>query len=149
GRIQKYISRSLRKHRLFFTMYIESERRETMRHFLLFIGGLVAGLILLANLGPLLLLGVSVWLLYLIFKKFLNARSTGAKVGWVILGLVILSISLSNMYALIAIVAGFILYWIYKNWNKEEDAPISTIEHNDDPFTNFEYEWRELTDKKI
>ncbi|HLR43308.1 MAG TPA: flagellar basal body rod protein [Pseudogracilibacillus sp.] len=120
-----------------------------MRHFLLFIGGLVAGLILLANLGPLLLLGVSVWLLYLIFKKFLNARSTGAKVGWVILGLVILSISLSNMYALIAIVAGFILYWIYKNWNKEEDAPISTIEHNDDPFTNFEYEWRELTDKKI
>src|SRR5699024_12379452 len=76
-------------------------------------------------------------------------RSTGAKVGWVILGLVILSISLSNMYALIAIVAGFILYWIYKNWNKEEDAPISTIEHNDDPFTNFEYEWRELTDKKI
>lgn len=119
-----------------------------MRHFLLFIGGLVAGLVLLMNLGPLLLLGVSVWLLYLIFKKFLKARSTGAKVAWVILGLAILSISLSNMYALIAIVAGLFLYWIYKNWNKE-DAPISTIEHQHDPFTNFEYEWQELTDKKI
>lgn len=119
-----------------------------MRHFLLFIGGLVAGLILLMNLGPLLLLGVCVWLLYLIFKQFLNARSTGAKVAWVILGLVILSISLSNMYALIAIVAGFILYWIYKKWTKE-DTPLSTIEHSDDSFTNFEYEWRELTDKKM
>lgn len=121
-----------------------------MRHFLLFIVGLIAGFILLFNLGPMLLLGVSIWLLYLIFKQFMQATSTGAKVGWVLLGLVILSIGISNVYAVIGIAAAFVLYWIYKNWN--EDEPVTsptTVPENNDPFTNFENEWRELTNKKI
>lgn len=121
-----------------------------MRHFLLFIVGLIAGLILLFNLGPMILLGVSIWLLYLIFKQFMQATSTVAKVGWVLLGLVVLSIGISNVYAVIGIAAAFILYWIYKNWS-EDDPVVSTTpaEDNSDPFMNFENEWHKLTNKKI
>lgn len=117
-----------------------------MRHFLLFIVGLIAGLILLFNLGPMLLLGVSIWLLYLIFKQFTKATSTGARVGWVLLGLVVLSIGISNIYAVIGIAAAFILYWIYTNWNEDDPVvPTAPAENNSDPFINFENEWRELT----
>lgn len=43
-----------------------------MKKFLLFVGGLAALLILLANLGPIVLLALSVWLLYVIFKKWIS-----------------------------------------------------------------------------
>lgn len=117
-----------------------------MRHFLFFVGGLAAGTVLILNLGPMILLGVSIWLLYLIFKQFMKASSIGAKIIWIILGLIVLSISLSNIYALIAIVAGFLLYWIYKNWNKENPVvSTSTNQNNYDPFMNFENEWKEIS----
>lgn len=121
-----------------------------MRHFLLFTVGLIAGLILLFNLGPMLLLGISIWLLYLIFKQFMKATSTAAKVGWVLLGLIVLSIGISNVYAVIGVAAAYILYWIYQNW-KEEDAfdKEPTVADYNDPFTNFESEWQKLTNKEI
>jgi len=121
-----------------------------VRHFLLFVGGLIAGIVLLMNLGPMLLLGISVWLLYLIFKQFMKTTSTLSKIGWVILGLIVLSIGVSNIYAVIGIAAGFALYWIYQNWNGDDPVvPPYTENDNDDPFTNFETEWRELSNKKI
>ncbi|MFD1849439.1 flagellar basal body rod protein [Oceanobacillus bengalensis] len=114
-----------------------------MRKFMLFVGGLVALLILLANIGPMVLLGLGVWLLYVVFKKFVKSDSTSGKVGWVILGLFVLGMVLSNIYSIIGIAAAFVLYYVYKNWNKEED-PIVQVVDNDDPFTNFEREWAEL-----
>ena len=81
-----------------------------MKKFLLFIVGIIALMILLANLGPIVLLGVCVWLLYLVFKQFIKANSTAAKIGWVILGLFIVSIAFSNIYAVIGIAAAYILY---------------------------------------
>lgn len=117
-----------------------------MRHFLLIVGGLVAAIVLLLNLGPMLLLGVSVWLLYLIFKQFMKATSLSAKILWVILGLIVLSIGLANLYALIAIVAFFALYWIYKNWNRANPVvPSAITEGNDDPFMHFEKEWQDIS----
>ena len=114
-----------------------------MRYFLLFLAGLTAAFILLANLIPLALLGVSIWLLYLVFKRFMNAETTAAKVGWVIVGLIILSVGISNIYAVMGIAAAFVLYWIYKNWNKAGlDQPDNG---DDDPFMNFEREWSHLT----
>ncbi|RKQ35513.1 flagellar basal body rod protein [Oceanobacillus halophilus] len=114
-----------------------------MKKFMLFVGGLVALIILLANLGPMVLLGLSLWLLYVIFKKFVRSDSTAGKVGWIILGLFIASIAFSNIYAVIGLAAAYALYLIYKNWNKEDDPMVHVME-DDDPFTNFEREWAEL-----
>jgi|SRR5690606_11181727 len=114
-----------------------------MRKFMLFIGGLIALLVLLANLGPMVLLGISIWLLYIVFKKFVKSDSAAGKIGWVILGLFILGIALSNIYAVLGIAAAFALFWIMKNWKKEERETVIPTDDND-PFTNFERQWAEL-----
>ncbi|WP_026907306.1 hypothetical protein [Paucisalibacillus globulus] len=114
-----------------------------MRKFMLFVGGLIALFVLLANLGPMVLLGLSGWLLYVVFKKFVKSDSVAAKIGWIILGLFILGIAFSNIYAVIGIAAAFGLYWIVKNWKKDDHDPI-VPEDNDDPFANFERQWAEL-----
>ena len=115
-----------------------------MKKFLLFLGGLIALLVLLANLGPMVLLALSIWLLYIIFKKFLQSDSTAGKIGWVILGLFILSITFSNIYAVIGVAAAYALYLIYKSWKKEDDEPVVDVLGDGDPFTNFEREWADL-----
>lgn len=115
-----------------------------MRKFMLFVGGLIALFVLLANLGPMVLLGLSAWLLYLVFKKFVKSNSVAGKIGWVILGLLILGIGFANIYAVLGIAAAFALYWIFKNWKKEEQTPIQSSSDEDDPFTNFERQWAEL-----
>ena len=115
-----------------------------MKKFMLFVGGLVALLILLANLGPMILLGLSVWLLYVIFKKFVKSDSTAGKIGWVILGLIVLSITFSNMFAVIGVAAAYVLYLIITNWKKEDDDPVVDVVEDDDPFANFERQWAEI-----
>ncbi|WP_102346361.1 lmo0954 family membrane protein [Bacillus sp. Marseille-P3661] len=115
-----------------------------MKKILLFIAGLITFMILLANLGPMILLGASVWLLYVIFKQFIKTTSIFKKVCWVILGLFVLSITFSNIYAVIGVAAAYVLYLIYKEW-KVKKAPVATSEISDDPFTNFEKQWAELT----
>lgn len=109
-----------------------------MKKFLLFTIGIIALLVLLANLGPIVLLGVSIWLLYLVFKQFIKSNSIFAKIGWVVLGLIIVSIAFSNIYAVIGIAAAFILYIVVKKW--KEDEP----KENDDPFIHFEDQWNEF-----
>lgn len=111
-----------------------------MKKFFLFLGGLIAFLIVLANLGPLVLLGVSLWLLYLVFKQFMKSDSIGSKVLWVILGIMISSVALSNIYAVIGVAAAYVLYIIYKNWNDEQELD----KQINDPFINFEEQWGEL-----
>lgn len=113
-----------------------------MKKFLLFIAALIVGLIIVANLGPLVLLGVSVWLLYLIFKQFMKSDSTTAKIIWIVIGLAVLSIGLSNIYAILGIAAAYVLYVIIKNWNKEKTDAYTTIK--EDPFVNFEEQWGEF-----
>lgn len=114
-----------------------------MRKFLLFVAGLVAFFFLLANLGPMVILGLSLWVLYLIFKKFMKSDSLLGKFGWGILGLLVVSVVFSNIYAVLGLLAAYALYLIYKNWNKNDDEVVSTVE-DDDPFTNFEREWANL-----
>lgn len=114
-----------------------------MNKFLLFIGGLIAFFILLANLGPMVIFGLSIWLLYIVFKKFLKSHSTAGKIGWIIVGLVIVSIALANIYALLGVAAMYVIYLIIKNW-KETDDPVVYNMKDDDPFTNFEREWANL-----
>ncbi|ELK48180.1 flagellar basal body rod protein [Halobacillus sp. ACCC02827] len=111
-----------------------------MKKFLLFIAGLVALGVLLANLGPMVLLGVSVWLLYVVFKRFVKSDSTAGKIGWTVVGLLLVSIALSNIYAVIGLAAAYVLYLIVKNWTSREEEPVES----NDPFTNFERQWAEM-----
>ncbi|GAB3057498.1 lmo0954 family membrane protein [Virgibacillus ainsalahensis] len=115
-----------------------------MKKFMLFVGGLIAFFILLANLGPMVLLALSVWLLYVVFKKFVKSDSITGKVGWVIIGLIVLSIALSNIYAVLGIAAAYALYLIYNSWKKDGNDPVVHVEEDDDPFVNFERQWAEI-----
>src|SRR5690625_2645655 len=115
-----------------------------MKKLLLLILAFIALIILIANLGPMILLGVSIWLLYVVFKQFMKSDSTGAKIGWVILGLVILSMATANIFSIIGIAAAFALYLIYKNWNRDDHNPTESVVDDQDPFTNFERQWSEL-----
>ncbi|SHH34238.1 flagellar basal body rod protein [Virgibacillus chiguensis] len=115
-----------------------------MKKFLLFLAGLVAFMVLLANIGPMVFFALGIWLLYVIFKQFMKTDSVAGKVGWVIVGLIVLSMTISNMFALIGVVAIAALYMVYKSWKKEDDVPVVHHIKEDDPFTNFEREWAEL-----
>ncbi|MCD8502959.1 MAG: flagellar basal body rod protein [Bacillaceae bacterium] len=112
---------------------------------LIILGG-IAAIILLANVGTIAVLAVSVALLYFAVKGFMKAETSSAKVGWAILAVVMLSISLSNVPALAGIVAAFVLYFVYKKWNEEKNTKPSN--DNDDPFVNFENEMEPTTIKK-
>ncbi|WP_405102800.1 flagellar basal body rod protein [Oceanobacillus sp. FSL H7-0719] len=115
-----------------------------MTKFVLFIGGLIAFFVLLANLGPMVIFGLSIWLLYIVFKKFMKADAVAGKIGWAIVGMLVLSVTLSNIYALIGVAAIYMLYLIYKNWKGIEDSPVIYEMKDEDPFTNFEKEWADL-----
>src|SRR5690625_2776453 len=111
---------------------------------MLFVAGLAAFFGLLVNLGPMVLLGVSIWLLYIVFKQLMKSDSTAGKVAWVVVGLFVLGIALSNIYAVLGLVAAYALYAIFKNWKKDEKDPVVQVVEDDDPFTNFERQWAEL-----
>lgn len=113
-----------------------------MKKFGLFIIGGIAGIVLLANLGSMIGLAVSLLLLYLVFKQFLKSTSTFAKVVWVIVGLAILSTAAANIPAILGVVALYVLYLVFKKWNKHESKAI--VENSNDPFVNFEKQWAEL-----
>lgn len=115
-----------------------------MKKFMLFVAGLIALIVLLANLGPMVFLGLGIWLLYIVFKQFVKSESTTGKIGWVIVGLFLIGIVLSNIYAVLGIAAVYVLYLIYKNWKNDDNDPVVRDMKNDDPFTNFEREWAEL-----
>lgn len=117
-----------------------------MKKLLLLMFAFIAVIILVVNLGPMILLGVSIWLLYVVFKQFMKSDSTGAKIGWVILGLVILSMATANIFSIIGVAAAIALYLIYKNWHDDNHNhdPAGQVIDDGDPFTNFERQWSEL-----
>lgn len=115
-----------------------------MKKFMLFVGGLVALLVLLSTLGPMVFLAVSILLLYVIFKQFIKSESTVGKISWVIVGLIVLGIAFSNIYAVIGIVAAYVLYVIIKNWKSDKQETSGQAGQDDDPFKNFERQWAEI-----
>lgn len=115
-----------------------------MKKLLLLIIAFIALIILIVNLGPMILLGVSIWLLYVVFKQFIKSSSVGAKVVWAILGLVILGVATANVFSIIGIAAAIVLYIIFKKWNEDGYGKKGQVIDNNDPFTNFERQWSEL-----
>ncbi|SHM64750.1 hypothetical protein [Gracilibacillus kekensis] len=92
-----------------------------MKTFLLICLAVIASIILLANLGPMIMLLISVAIAYYGVRKFVVADTTGKKVGWGIVILIGVSMSLSNIPALIGVVALVVLYYTYKKWQQEKD----------------------------
>jgi lia operon protein LiaI len=111
-----------------------------MKKFGLLLAGGIAAVVLLSTIGPMAALAVSLVLLYLIVKQFLKAKSTGGKIGWGIIGLIVLMATLHNAPALIGVAAAFVLYLVYKKWNESKRPVVK----EDDPFINFEKQWNEL-----
>jgi lia operon protein LiaI len=112
-----------------------------MKKFGLLLAGVIAAIILLSSIGPMVGLLVGIALLYFIFKQFLKAESTGGKIVLGMIGFFVLMASIHNAPAIIGVVAAYVLYLVYKNWNNSK----KTLEKEEnDPFINFEKQWNEL-----
>lgn len=123
---------------------ISRKRKEVenkMKKFGLLLAGGIAAVVLLSTIGPMVGLAVSLVLLYFIVKQFLKAESTGAKIGWAIIGVIVLAASLHNVPAVIGVAAAYVLYLVYKKWNENKRTK---IKEESDPFVNFEKQWNEL-----
>ena len=112
-----------------------------MKKFALILAGGLAAIIFLGSLGPMIGLAISTVILYFIYKQFLKTESTGWKIALVLLGLIVLSSVISHLPALIGVGAAYVLYLVYKNWNKNR---ITVIKNDGDPFVNFEKQWNEF-----
>ncbi|WP_026678270.1 hypothetical protein [Fictibacillus gelatini] len=106
---------------------------------LLLVGG-IAAIVLLANLGPMIGLAISLVILYFAFKKFMRSETTSGKIGWAIIGLIALCASVSNVPSIIGLIAIWVLYVVYKQWNDNK----SVDKEPEDPFASFEKQWKEL-----
>lgn len=106
----------------------------------LLLGG-VAVAILLSNLAPMIALALSLLIMYYSYKGFMKTDSTFTKAILAIVGVVALFASASNLPAILGFVAVYVLYVIFKNWNKGSKKKAT---EDSDPFTSFEKEWNEL-----
>jgi lia operon protein LiaI len=112
-----------------------------MKKFGLLLAGGIAAIVLLSTLGPMIGLVIGLAALYYIFKQFLKTESTGGKIGLGVIGFFVLMASIHNAPAIIGVVAAYVLYLVYKNWNSSKR---STVKEESDPFINFEKQWNEL-----
>lgn len=113
-----------------------------MKKFVLLVIGGIAALVLIANIGPVIGLLVTLAILYFVFKQFLKCEKTFGKIGWGVIGVIALVTTASNIPAIIGFVAAYVLYIVYKKWNATNDTIIDKTEN--DPFVNFEKEWSNL-----
>ncbi|MBU5593919.1 flagellar basal body rod protein [Amphibacillus sp. MSJ-3] len=92
-----------------------------MRLFILFIVTIVAGMIILVSVAPLIGLFLTLAIVYYSARRFLLTESLVSKVGWGILGLIGLSMSLSNTPAIVGVAAVILLYYAYSQYKREND----------------------------
>ncbi|TYR79977.1 flagellar basal body rod protein [Priestia megaterium] len=111
-----------------------------MKKFGLVLAGIVAAAVLLANVGPMLALAISLGILYIAFKGFIKAETKFKKGLWGAIGVIVVFAAVSNLPAIIGVLAGVVLYMVYKKWNSDKE----TVREEADPFKNFEKQWAEL-----
>lgn len=111
-----------------------------MKKLMLFLLGTILLIVLLTHIGPMIGLLVSLAVLWFAVRKFIRAESAGAKVLWVLVGLIALSFSIANVPAVIGVAALIALYYVYKAWKaRKADEQIK-----EDPFDNFDRQWKEF-----
>lgn len=72
----------------------------------------------------------------------MKSDSTLGKIGWVILGLIVISIGIPNIYAVIGLAALIVLYVIYEKWRENKET---SFEYDQGPFNHFEQQWHDLS----
>ena len=112
-----------------------------MKKFGLLVAGGIAAIIVLSSIGPMVGLLVGLAILYFIFKQFLKTDSTGGKIALGIIGFFVLMASIHNAPAIIGVLAAYVLYLVYKNWNSSKKT---FVKEDSDPFVNFEKQWNEI-----
>ncbi|PIC63784.1 ABC transporter permease [Sporosarcina sp. P13] len=105
--------------------------------------GIVAGLTLVLNLGSIIVLAITGAIALTSFHYWRKSISKLAKVFWMAVLIISLIGSVSNIGAFIGIIALIGMYYVWHKWNERTVNP--NITKSDDPFTNFERQWSELT----
>jgi len=114
-----------------------------MKKFGLFIIGVIAGLIALANLGSLLALAVSALIVYAGVSQYVKASTTWTKILWASVALIGLLTAAANVPAFFGVLAIAAIYFVVKKWKEEPVVLQAAV--TDDPFMNFEKQWNELS----
>ncbi|WP_303967451.1 ABC transporter permease [Sporosarcina ureae] len=108
----------------------------------LFLLGIIAGLAAVLNLGSIVVLAVTGAIALVSYHYWRKSHSIFAKVFWMTVLVISVISSISNIGAFIGIVAVIGIYYVYRKWN---DRNVNPNVISDDPFTNFERQWNELT----
>ncbi|MCQ6265023.1 flagellar basal body rod protein [Fictibacillus sp. WQ 8-8] len=111
-----------------------------MKKFGLFVLGGIAAITLLANIGHMIGLAIGLVILYFAVKGFMKAETTSKKILWGAAGVIAACAAISNVPALLGVLALYVLYLVYKGWNGKKSETGSA----DDPFVNFEKQWAEM-----
>lgn len=114
-----------------------------MNKFWLITLGIIAGIVVLCNLGHIIGLAVSLLIVYAGVHYYLRSTSTLAKVWWASVEVVGGIAAISNVPALIGVAALAALWMIYRKWNGQS-VSVAAVKESD-PFTNFEQQWKKLT----
>ncbi|UFT98626.1 flagellar basal body rod protein [Radiobacillus kanasensis] len=97
-----------------------------MKTFLLALLAIAAAVLIVSNIGPMILLAVSLVVSYYSIKKFVLANSVTEKILWGFVILIGISLSLANIPAFIGVVAFVVLYYTYKKWKKDKEEKLFT-----------------------
>lgn len=114
-----------------------------MKKFGLAVLGIIAAIIILANLGSLLALALSAFIAYVGYHYFTRSLSTFGKIMWGTVIVISLLTAISNVPAFFGILALFLLLFVWKKWKEQPKSTFNVA--TDDPFVNFEKQWDELT----
>lgn len=105
--------------------------------------GIIAAIIVLANLGSLLALALSAFIAYVGYHYFTRSLSTFGKIAWGTVIVIGLLTAISNVPAFFGILALLLLLVVWRKWKEQPKSTVNTT--TDDPFINFEKQWDELT----
>lgn len=116
-----------------------------MKKFGLLIIGVIAAITILGSLGALSGLAISAAILYAGVHFYLKSNSTFSKVVWALVAIAGLLTATTNIPGFIGLVAIAVLWYILRKWDDSKINSSFVTPKSEDPFTNFENQWNELS----
>ena len=108
--------------------------------------GITAAIIALANLGSLLALALSVLIAYAGFHYYRKSDSTITKLFWGGVLLIGLLTAIANVPAFFGIISIIAVLYVWRKWNGVNNIENeNVITPSNDPFSNFERQWNDIT----
>lgn len=108
--------------------------------------GVVAAIIVLANLHSIIGFAIAAFIGYVGLYLYRKSKDRFGRFFWG--AVIVLSIFavLSNISAVIGIAAIIVILYIWKEWPNDEKKKSKVITHkqSEDPFVNFERQWHEI-----